>query len=105
MSVTAKLRRESEEGLSEFDQRLVTAFVHARFRGLFSSITKSPSPTNQISLLVWGRMSDDEPLFKIGHWNGRYFAVHPSSDETIGNDSLEDLLEEVRDKYPPSCPY
>jgi hypothetical protein len=105
MSAAATLRRESEEGLSELDQRIATAFVYARFHGLFSGITKSTSPSGQVSLLVWGGTSDDEPLFKLGRWNGRYFAVDPATEETLGDESLEDLLEKIRAKYPPSCPH
>ena len=104
MPVTATLRSEIEEGLSDFDQRLVTAFVYARFRGLFSGITKSVSASGQVSLLVWGTNSDGAPLFKIGRWNDKYYAVDPSSETTQGSVSLEDLLDKVRAKHPPSCP-
>lgn len=105
MPVTAMLRSDIEEGLSEFDQRLVTATVYARFRGLFSGITKSVSPSGQVSLLVWGPTAKDVPLFKIGRWNDRYYAVDPNTDDNQESENLEDLLEQVRAKHPPSYPF
>lgn len=104
MSTVALLRDHMDDGLSEKDLRLANAILYARFRGLFSGVTKASTPEGQVSLVVWGGVPEDGPLFKLLRWSGHYAAIDETSDTVYEADSLEDLLDEVRKQYPPSAP-
>ncbi|MFQ5932303.1 MAG: hypothetical protein ACE5MM_07835 [Nitrospiraceae bacterium] len=100
MSATAALLKGSEEGLSEDDLRVATALIYARFRGLFTSVTKDFSREGHTELVVW-RAGTNGPLFRIGRWNGRYVAIDESTGKILDAARLESLLEAVRALYPP----
>lgn len=95
----ARLER-TEQGLSEDDLRIATAIVYARFRGVFSSITKDHLQEGNVALVIWGAQND-RPLFRIVRWDGQYVAVDESTGKVLAADRLEHLLEALREQYPP----
>jgi hypothetical protein len=100
MSATAALLEGTEEGLSEYDLRVATALLYARFRGLYTNVTKDCSDDGLTQLVVRGTRTGG-PLFRIGRWHGQYVAIDDTTGKVLDADRLEELLEAVRALYPP----
>ena len=98
-TAVARLER-SEEGLTEADLVVANGLVYSRFRGHFRDVTRDSSPQGQAELVVWAARSSG-PLFRICKFDGRFVALDESADKIDAADRIEDLLEAVRERYPP----
>lgn len=98
-AAVARLER-SEEGLSEDELVVANGLIYSRFRGHFRGITREASPQGQVELVVWAARANGA-LFRICKFDGRFVALDESSDKIDAADRIEDLLEAVRERYPP----
>lgn len=105
MPSVAASRDGAEQGLSEHEQRIATAILYTRFRRSFSGVTRVPSRDGRASLAVWDGVAKVAPLFRICRFDGGYIAIDDAANKVLSADTLEDLLEAVRDIYPPSAAF
>ena len=93
------------QGLTNFETRLATALIHARFRGAFSHVHPRKIDEGGTVLEIWGRTPSDEPAFRLQHQGDYVVAVSERKGLIVSSDSIEGLVAKISSVLPPPNPF
>ncbi len=105
MSTGAALDIPEYQGLTDFETRLATALMHARFRGSFSQIHPRKIDEGGTVLEIWGRTASDEPAFRFHRQGDCVVAVSECKGLVVSSDSIEGLVAKISSELPPPLPF
>ena len=100
MSTAAALKIPEFQGLSEFETKLATALIHARFRGAFGDIRPRPFKGGGTVLEIWGRTPSDEPAFTLLRQGDSVVAMSERKGLIASADDVEEIIAEVSSELP-----
>lgn len=105
MSTASALVVPRYQGLTNFETRLATALMHARFRGAFSHIHPRKIDEGGTILEIWGRIPSDEPAFRLQRQGDCVVAVSEHKRLIASSDSIEGLVIKISSELPPPFPF
>ncbi len=105
MSTAAALDIPEYQGLTDFDTKLATALMHARFRGSFSQIHPRKIDDGGTVLEIWGRTPSDEPAFQLQRQGDCVVAVSERKGLIASSGSIEELMARISPELPPPLPF
>lgn len=105
MSMAAALDIPEYRGLTDFETKLATALMHARFRGSFSQIHPRKIDAGGTVLEIWGRTPSDEPAFRLQRQGDCVVAVSERKGLIASSDSIEELMAKISSELPPPLPF
>jgi len=105
MSTAAALVIPRYQGLTNFETRVATALMHARFRGAFSYIYPRKIDEGGTVLEIWGRTPSEEPAFRLQRQGDSVVAVSERKGLVASSDSIEELVAKISSELPPPFPF
>ena len=93
------------QGLTNFETRLATALIHARFRGAFSHVHPRKIDEGGTVLEIWGRTPSDEPALRLQHQGDYVVAVSERKGLIVSSDSIEGLVAKISSVLPTPNPF
>ena len=105
MSMAAALDIPEYQGLTDFETKIATALMHARFRNSFSQIHPRKIDEGGTVLEIWGRTPSDEPAFRLQHQGDYVVAVSERKGLIVSSDSIEGLVAKISSVLPPPIPF
>ena len=105
MSTTAALAIPEYQGLTDFETKLATALIHARYRSSFSSIHPRKVGDGSTVLEIWGRTPSDELAFRLMRQGDSVVAVSEGKGLIASSDSIQDLVAEISSELPTPLPF
>ena len=104
MSMAAALDIPEYQGLTDFETKIATALMHARFRNSFSQIHPRKIDEGGTVLEIRGRTSSDEPAFRLQRQGDCVVAVSEGNRLVASSDSIEGLVAKISSELPPPFP-
>ena len=105
MSTAVALDAPEYQGLTDFETRLATALVHARFRSAFSQAHPRKFGDGGSVLEIRGRTPSGSPAFRLLRRGDRVVAVSDRKGVIASSDSVEGLVARISSELPPPFPF
>lgn len=105
MSTAAALAIPEYQGLTDFETKLATALIHARYRGSFSDIHPRIVGEGETVLEIWGRTTSDEPAFRLLRQGDSVVAVSEQKGLVASSDSIQELMAKISSELPPALSF
>lgn len=105
MSTAVALDIPEYQGLTDFETKLATALVHARFRSAFSQAHPRKTDDGGSVLEIWGRTPARSPAFRLLRQGDRLVAVSERKGVLASSASIEGLVSQISSELPPPFPF
>ena len=105
MSTAAAEKIPEYQGLTDFETKLATALVYARYRGSFSNIRPRQVDEGGTVLEIWGRTTSEEPAFRLLRQGDSVVAVSERKGLVASSDSIQGLMAKISSELPPALSF
>ena len=105
MSTAAALELPEYRGLTDFETKLATALIHARYRSSFSGLHPRKADDGSTVLDIWGRTPSDQPVFSLMRQEDSVVAVSERKGLVASADSVQGLVAKISSELPPPLPF